>query len=207
MKKVLVILMAVLMVLSLAACGTKEEAAPTTDNPGTEPGNTDTGNTDTGNTEPEASTDVLKDDGHEIWDILGQQTLTDGTINGWGDKDAEVFEKSALTPASMADVKAIDENVYKALAAKEVKYLYVGEVIMGVNDAGWSTGCLIDGKMFKANGSYAIKIGQCTVDVDGDNKVYSVDQWISDPKTAHVEVLTPATLFMPAWQEEKDENG
>ena len=174
MKKVVVILLAVLMVASLAACA---KAKP------------------------------LADEGHALWDILGQQTLADGTVNGWGDKDAELFEKAALKAIALDDVKAIDEGVYNALAQKEVKYLYTGEVIVGVNDAGWTTRCLIDGKVFEANGSYALKIGQCTVDVDGDNKVYSVDQWISDPKTAYVEVLTPATYFMPTWQEEKDENG
>ena len=61
--------------------------------------------------------------------------------------------------------------------------------------------------MYKANGSYAFKIAQCSVDIDGDNKVYAEDQWIHDPKTAHSESLTPDTLFVPVWQEEPDENG
>ena len=66
---------------------------------------------------------------------------------------------------------------------------------------------LKDGKLYRANGSYAFKVAQCTVDVDGDNKVYAEDQWISDPKTAYAESLTPATMFMPIWQEEPDEYG
>ena len=216
MKKVLAIMLVALMVMSLIACAKPEptpepepepvaettpEPAPvveTTPEPEPEPEPTP---------EPEPEPVVLADEGHALWTILGQQLLPDGTQNGWGDKDAEVFEKSALTAIALEDLKEISEDVYNALAEKDVKYLYVGDIIVGTNDAGWSTGCLIDGKVHKANGSYAIKVGPCTVEVDGDLKVYSVDQWISDPKTAHVENLTPATFFMPVWQEEKDENG
>ena len=175
MKKVAVILLAVLMVVSLAACA--KPAAP------------------------------LADEGHAAWVAHGQYLLADGTQNGWGGKDTAVYEKSALKAISLNDVKAIDSAVYDALSKKEVKYLYTIDLIFGTNDAEWSTKCMINGKVYNANGSYAVKVAQCTVDADGDNKVYSEDQWISDPKTAYVEVLTPATLFMPAWQEAADENG
>ncbi len=175
MKKVAVILLAVLMVVSLAACA--KPAAP------------------------------LADEGHAAWVAHGQYLLADGTQNGWGGKDTAVYEKSALKAISLNDVKAIDSAVYDALSKKEVKYLYTIDLIFGTNDAEWSTKCMINGKVYNANGSYAVKVAQCTVDADGDNKVYSEDQWISDPKTANVESLTPATLFMPVWQEEADENG
>ncbi|MBR6156072.1 MAG: hypothetical protein IKQ27_03880, partial [Lachnospiraceae bacterium] len=81
------------------------------------------------------------------------------------------------------------------------------ELIFGTNDAGWTTNFLKDGKLYRANGSYAFKVAQCTVDVDGDNKVYAEDQWISDPKTAYAESLTPDTVWYPIWQEEPDEYG
>ncbi len=149
----------------------------------------------------------LADDTHAMWNALGQYLLADGTQNGWGDKSAEVFEKSALEAITLEDVKAIDENLYKTLSGKSVKYLYKIDLVFGTNDAGWGTNALINGEVFKANGSYALKIGQCSVETDGDVKVYSVDQWISDPKTAHVESLTPETYFVPVWQEEKDANG
>ncbi len=175
MKKLLVVLLSLMMVISFAGC-TKKNVP-------------------------------LEDKTHECWNALGQYLLADGTANGWADKATEVFEKSNLTAISVEDVKAISEEVYNALKSKDVKYLYTIDLIFGTNDAGWSTGCIIDGKIFKANGSYALKIGQCSSEVDGDVKVYSVDQWISDPKTAHVESLTPATYFVPTWQEEKDANG
>ena len=206
MKKVFAILLVALMVISLVACAkTEPEPAPeptVTEAPAPEPEPVPEPEP-----EPEPVAEPLVDPNHELWSILGNQLLPDGTPNGWGDKDSEIFEKSALTAITLEDVKAIDEAVYEALAAKEVKYLYAGDIIVGTNDANWTTKCLIDGKLFKANGSYAIKAGPCTVDIDGDLKVYSVDQYISDPKTAYAEDLTPATLFMPTWQEEKDENG
>ncbi len=149
----------------------------------------------------------LEDKGHAAWVGHGQYLLADGTENGWNGKDGAVYDASALTPIAVSDVKAIDENVYKTLSGKEVKYLYKADFIFGTNDAGWTTDFVKDGKLFRANGSYAFKIAQCTVDVDGDTKIYAEDQWISDPKTAYAESLTPDTLFMPVWQEEPDEYG
>lgn len=204
MKKIIAILLVALMVVSLAACTTTPE--PVVDNPTDAPVVTDAPVDET-TPEPEPEPVVLADEGHALWTAHGQYLLPDGTANGWNGKDSEVYEAFALTAIALEDVKAINEDVYNALAAKEVKYLYTIDLLFGTNDAGWTTDCLIGGKMHKANGSYAFKIAQCTVDVDGDNKVYAEDQWISDPKTAHAESLTPDTLFMPAWQEEADENG
>ena len=149
----------------------------------------------------------LKDDTHESWVAHGQFLLADGTANAWNGKDSDLYEKSALTAIALEDVKAIDQSLYDTLSKKEVKYLYKIDLLFGTNDAGWTTDAMIDGKKYHANGSYAFKIAQCSVEADGDTKVYSEDQWISDPKTAHAESLTPATMFMPVWQEEADENG
>ncbi len=149
----------------------------------------------------------LKDDSHVLWAAHGNYLLADGTQNGWNDKDGATYEKSALTAITLDDLKKIDQGLFDTLSKKEVKYLYTIDLLFGTNDAGWPTNCMIDGKKFKVNGSYAFKVAQCSAETDGDTKVYSSDQWISDPKTAYVEVLTPATLFMPPWQEEADENG
>ncbi|MBQ7059653.1 MAG: hypothetical protein IJM83_10210 [Firmicutes bacterium] len=153
------------------------------------------------------SSSPLKDEGHAAWVTHGQFLLADGTENSWNGKATELYEKSALEAIALKDVKAISEDLYKALEGKDVKYLYKTELIFGTNDAGWTTNFLKDGKLYRANGSYAFKIAQCTVDVDGDNKVYAEDQWISDPKTAYAESLTPDTVWYPIWQEEPDEYG
>ena len=179
MKRLLTLLLAIGILISLAACAGKNEA----------------------------DTTVLADATHELWTAHGQYLLADGTENGWNSKDTALYEKSALKAISMKDVKDISEDLYKALSEKEVKYLYTIDLIFGTNDAGWSTRFIKDGVIYNANGSYAFKLAQCSSDVDGDTKVYAEEQWISDPKTAYVESLTPATAFYPTWQEEKDENG
>ena len=190
MKKLLAVLLAALMVFSVVACQKPAETkAPETEAP------------------TEAPATVLEDTESALWTAMGQYLLADGTANGWGDKSSEVFEASALKAIALEDVKAIDETLYNALKDKEVKYLYTIDLIFGTNDAGWPTNFLKDGVLYKANGSYAVKAAKCSVDVDGDTKVYIVDQWIPDPKTAYAESLTPDTLFVPAWQEEADENG
>ena len=142
---------------------------------------------------------VLADTEHELWVAHGQFKLADGTENGWNGKDASLYEKSALKAISLEDVKAISADLYNTLSGKEVKYLYTIDLIFGTNDAGWPTNFLKDGVLYKANGSYAFKIAQCNSEVDGDTKVYSEAQWISDPHTAHVESLTPKTVFYPVW--------
>ena len=149
----------------------------------------------------------LADTDHELWVAHGQFLLADGTKNDWNGKDASLYEKSALKAIALEDVKAINADLYTALSGKEIKYLYTVDLIFGTNDAGWASNFLKDGVLYKANGSYCFKIAQCTSEVDGETKVYSEAQWISDPKTANVESLTPATVFYPVWQEAADEYG
>lgn len=174
MKKLLVVLLALTMLVSLAACGAGEP---------------------------------LKDEEHAAWVAHGQFLLADGTENGWNGKDTALYEASTLTAIALDEVKKIDKDLYDTLSGKDVKYLYTIDLIFGTNDAGWAAKFLKDGKICSANGSYAFKIAQCNVDVDGENKVYAEEQWISDPKTAYAEALTPDTVFYPTWQEEPDENG
>lgn len=196
MKKLLAIVLVALMTVCLVACGkTEDKPADTTDKP------------DDQNTAAPVNADPLADEGHAIWCAHGNYLLVDGTANNWNGKDSELYEKSALKAISLEDVKAIDAALYETLSKKDVKYLYTIDLLLGTNDAGWNSKCMINGVKNNANGSYCFKVAQCTVDVDGDNKVYAEDQWISDPKTAHAESLTPATLFMPTWQEQPDENG
>ena len=196
MKKFAAALLAVVMLFALIACGQTNNGG--TNEPKNDP-----------QTQPEPNQPAvpLADETHAAWVAHGQFLLSDGTENGWNGKDSALYEASALKAIALEDVKAIDNDLYTALSGKDVKYLYTIDLLFGTNDAGWTTNFLKDGKLYRANGSYAFKIAQCSVDVDGDNKVYAEDQWISDPHTAHAESLTPATMFMPVWQEEADENG
>jgi hypothetical protein len=190
MKKLLAVLLAALMVFSVVACQKPAETkAPETEAP------------------TEAPATVLEDKDSALWTAHGQYLLADGTANGWNGKSSDIYEAAALKAISLKDAKEIDEDLYKALKDKDVKYLYTIDLIFGTNDAGWSCKFLKDGVLYQANGSYAVKVAKCSVDIDGDTKVYIEDQWISHDHDANVESLTPATLFMPVWQEEADENG
>lgn len=161
------------------------------------------------------SDDKILEDSEYSWVSHGNFLLSDGeTANSWNGKSAELYEKSKLEATSLNAVKEISEDVYTTLKGRSVKALYKSEVVLGVNDAGWSSNCIKENKVYKANGSYCIKVAQCSVnyepsetDPDTQVAVYAEQQWIPDPKTAHCESLTPSTLFMPIWQEAADDHG
>lgn len=201
MKKLLTLVLAIVMLVVVVSCG----ETPETTTEATTAATTEATTEATTAADPQAT--VLEDAGHALWTAHGPYLLADGTQNGWNGKDSDLYEKAALTAISLNDVKEISEDLYTTLSGKEIKYLYTIDLIFGTNDAGYTKTCLKDGKLYKANGSYTVKIAQCAVDVDGDTKVYAEEQWISDPHTAYVESLTPATIFYPTWQEEPDENG
>ncbi len=182
-NKILTGLFALGLSLTLAACGGGGEPA-----------------TDEGK--------VLADADHAAWCLHGQFMLKDGeTVNGWNGKSDELYEASKMTATSIKDVKAINAEVGKKLASKNVKYLYKYEgAVFGVNDAGWTAPFApASGEgQYLANGSYVFKAAQLTY--DEDDKVYSEDLWIPDPKKAHAEALDE-NLFIPPWREEVDEEG
>lgn len=157
---------------------------------------------------------VLADSEVDRWVVHGPNTVGD-VLNGWDDKTAEVFEATTMTATSVEEVGKVSKDVADKLATKNLKYLYTIDVTFGTTDAGWTTRVMRDGKKYDINGSYAFKVGKvgkAEVEVEGENgpelkTVYSTTQWISDPKTAHAESLTPETCFVPTWVEEADENG
>ena len=92
------------------------------------------------------------------------------------------------------------------IGEKTVEYAYkLSDVRLGHTDAGWNATAMKDGVKVTTNGSMAVKVGVAAYDEVDD--VWAVEQWIPDPHTAHAESLTPSTLFIPTWQEAKDENG
>ena len=121
---------------------------------------------------------------------------------GW---DATGDNKMDAT--SVKGVSEASKDVANALANKNISWLYMKSGLeLGTKDAGWTARCKkSDGKIYIANGSFTVKAG--LADYDPDDEVYSISQWISDPHTAHVESLSPSTLFFPTWQEEADEDG
>ena len=148
----------------------------------------------------------VREDSEATWVMHGQYLLSDGeTVNGWNGKKNELYEASKMTATSVAEVAEYAQEVADVLKGKSIKYLYAGEAVFGLNDAGWTTNFLIGEDLYQANGSYAFKTARCLYDAAED--VYAEDQWIPDPKTANVESLTPDTFFVPVWQEAADRFG
>lgn len=148
----------------------------------------------------------VKEDPERTWVMHGQYLLSDGeTVNGWNGKTNELYEASKMTATSVAEVAEYAPEVADVLKEKSIKYLYAGEAVFGLNDAGWTANFLKGEDLYQANGSYAFKAAACLY--DAAEEVYAEDQWISDAKTAHVESLTPDTFFVPVWQEAADRFG
>ena len=145
-------------------------------------------------------------DSEAKWVMFVIYLLSDGeTVNGWNNKSNELYEASKMTATSVAEVAEYAQEVADVLKGKSIKYLYAGEAVFGLNDAGWTTNFLLGEDLYQANGSYAFKVARCLYDAAED--VYAEDQWIPDPKTANVESLTPDTYFVPVWQETPDRFG
>lgn len=122
----------------------------------------------------------------------------------WVDNKWEPTAENEMKAISLADVKALDKDLYKNLKDKEITGLYYGEVGFGVKEVGWTKDAMKDGEKITVDGSYTIKCIRAVY--EEEDKTYLNDQWISDPKTAHAEALTD-NLFIATWQEEADENG
>lgn len=153
---------------------------------------------------------VLADTEHHSWVIHGNNEIKDAegnwVANGWNGKESALYEASAMTATSVKAVSEVSEAVAEALATKELKCLYMGEVRLGAIASGWTANAIkADGKIYQRDGSYAIKAAIMDYIEEDDN--YSEFQWLSDPKTGYVESLTPETLFYPVWQETPDING
>lgn len=150
-------------------------------------------------------------DGEQVWAITGPACLK---VNG---KTAEEAGGAAwdfggdafiLKETTVEKVKGVDATVGAALEAKGavVTGLYsIEKVEFGVADAGYTKPCMIDGVKKIANASYTGKI--ILTEYGAEDETWATQQWVPDPHTAHVEVLTPSTYFAPSWQEEADENG
>jgi len=141
--------------------------------------------------------DALEDKDHMYFAVGGFE----GT---WGPNEGTQMDGAT----TVAAVKALDAELGAALEAKgdAVKAIYYSMIQVGTTDGGWSTNAKVGDKLYSYNGSFTVKAIKGHYDEDTEN--YITDQWIPDPKTAHVECLTPKTLFIASnWAEEKDDDG
>lgn len=202
-KKLLTGLLAAVSVVSLVACGGNSSS----EQPSSEPVSSEVSSED-------KNDKVLEDTTHHSWVIQGDNEIKDPETGEWinnawhggAGKTNEQYQKSALSATSINAVKAIDAKLGEALESKNVQYLYMGEVRLGVRKSGWTFKAIKeDGKIYVRDGSFAVKV--CPVDYEEEDEVYAEDGWIPNAHTHHVESLTPSTVWYPAWQEAADENG
>lgn len=121
------------------------------------------------------------------------------TADNWVAKDGNKMEATSVKAVSELSTAVADK-----LAAKELDFLYVKEVNIGTEKAGWDAKCKKDGKIYVADGSYTLKALCATY--DAEEETYIAGQWIPDPHTAHAEALNE-NIFFPTWTEAADEEG
>ena len=107
--------------------------------------------------------------------------------------------------ATVAQVKEVNAELGSAVEKLGKVTIAMAEVELGTAAAGWDSKAMINDKVMVLDGSRTVKVIRATY--DAEDELFTTDQWISDPKTGHCESLTPSTLWFPAWQEAKDDNG
>lgn len=151
MRKLRVLLVAVLAVFILAACG--------------------------------GSDNVLENKDKDYY-VTGQW-------NGWG----------AFEGYEMEAIKLSDERVKSIKGQlKGVEALYIKEVTLPAEDAGWENTFKIDGEEVTFNGNLAVKVIRTTKG-DPDAK----DFWAPAKESGKITNLTPDTFFLPEFREEDAE--
>lgn len=116
---------------------------------------------------------------------------------------------SVMTASTVEAVTALDAGIGAKLAAADLKDVYTIEnVYMGTAKegwAGWTTKILVDGVVKEVDGTYALKA--CLHTYDEEDSKWLNTQYYPDPHTECAQNLSPATLFIPTWQEADDPNG
>lgn len=118
-----------------------------------------------------------------------------GQITNWGDGFAEFkMEAIALGDARIASIK-------KEL--KGVQYLYVLEIVLPDEDAGWNEDVVVGEETINVNGNLSVKVIRTNKD-DAD----AVDFWAQNKESGEITNLTPDTLYMPKYREtDTEEDG
>ncbi|MCK4551674.1 MAG: hypothetical protein KAU02_02065 [Tenericutes bacterium] len=110
-----------------------------------------------------------------------------GNFNGWDTVDTGMMTAIAKNDDRVASIK--DE-------LDGVEYLYIVEITLPAEAAGWGVNYIIDGVNTTLDGNLTVKVIRTTVD-DSDAR----DWWAQNPESGEITNLTPATLFMPEFLE------
>jgi len=112
-----------------------------------------------------------------------------GNFNGWDTvADTGMMEAIAKNDDRVATLK--DD-------LKDVEYLYLKEIVLPTDLAGWDVTYTIDGTVTVLDGNLTVKVIRTTA-ADSDAR----DWWAQSPESGEITNLTPATLYIPAFVEE-----
>ena len=148
-------------------------------------------------------------------DLFTNEEYTYHVVGGYA-QDWEPLEINTMKAVSIADVALYSTEVADYLTEMNEKYtkkdkpgikaLYMIEDYVLDNqpeNASFSPALVLNDngetELKALNQGYAVKCIRAYYD-DVD-ETYINDRWISDPRVAHTETLTPDTLFMPKWVE------
>lgn len=226
MKKIFSYLILCVLSLSLFACNKgektpEENGTPVTENP--------TG--DNATEEKPSEKPVVGNYSTEVYAYDGYFCrVTGGYVQNW-----TAHEESHIDACSIADIAKYSTEVADYLTKKNeelakngkpgIKALYMAEdyvldnqpenpsnapaIVKDLSKIGLTLDDVPENNRFEEgylvslNQGYAVKCVKVMYDELDDT--YFADRWISDPKVAHTESLTPETLFIPKWVEKAAE--
>ena len=112
-----------------------------------------------------------------------------GNFNGWDTvADTGMMEAIAKNDERIASIKD---------AVSDAEFLYLKEIVLPTDAAGWDVTYKIDGTVTVLDGNLTVKVIRTTA---GDSDAR--DWWAQSPESGQIDNLTPATLYIPAFVEE-----
>jgi len=127
---------------------------------------------------------VLEDTEHDYYGV--------GAFNSWTASDA-TYQMEAIARNDDRVASIVD-------ATKGATALYLVEITLSSDDAGWTVSYTIDGTDYTLNGNLTVKVIRTAA---GDEVP---DWWGQSPESGAISNLTPDTLYIPPFVEENVDN-
>lgn len=133
------------------------------------------------------SGEVLVDEAHDYY-VTGQ-------FAGWGDAPGN---DDYLMEAIARNDERIDSIVKDT---KDAKFLYLAEITLPAEDAGWEVTYTIDGEEVVVNGNQTVKM----IRTDAGDIV--TNWWAQSPESGEMVNLTPDTFYIPPFDDTDADGG
>lgn len=124
----------------------------------------------------------------KILENMEKDYYATGNFNGWDTKAEGKMEAISISDERVSSIKA---------DLKGAESLYLLEIVLPADDAGWTVEYKIDGTVTTLNGNLTVKVIRTPKD-DPDTR----DFWAQNPESGKIDNLTPATLYIPPYVEE-----